>query len=227
MNLKDYELKIKQDSDWAPGWEAIEIEFNKAYTSKPIHLVSNLHSSLGGNDFLYGTSIYTKDNYNHMLSFGMTELFADSDLLGQEESGYGYELTVKWSCDKDQTVYQSLLNYILHHFARYTYLNNAPLGDGQSIICDIETKLQELGMSESSNIKAFTIVKDTTVNTIQTPHGTVQFLQLVGLTDEELDMVREEHWVSMLIASKLREKDTNLLFDLNRESYNWETLSKE
>lgn len=50
----------------------------------------------GGNNYLDGYSVYDSPRgYKHLVTFGMTELYADEEKLGGEWNGWGYEMTIK------------------------------------------------------------------------------------------------------------------------------------
>ncbi|MFI3329608.1 MAG: suppressor of fused domain protein [bacterium] len=217
MNLKEFKLKVEQEDDWAPGWEAIENAFSKKYDKEPLHYVCTLHASMGGNDFLNGTSIYQNESQEHLVTFGMSELFVDEECFGDEYSGWGYEMTAKWSSDKDQSVYRPFFNHLVHHFARYTFTQSADFSDGHVVICNVANHLNNLGIKAESNIAAFVSVYDTEIETLNTCYGEVMMLQLIGLTHEELELVREDMFNAYLITEKIRKDNPLLLNDLLRK----------
>ena len=55
---------------------------------------------------------------------------------------------------------------------------------------------------QKSNITGFITISDTSVNTIDTPNGRVEFLELIGMTDAELKTLSNKASV-MDIYSKL------------------------
>ena len=50
----------------------------------------------GGDCYLDGYSIYdSPKGYKHIVTFGMTELYADEESFGGEWNKWGYEMTIK------------------------------------------------------------------------------------------------------------------------------------
>ncbi len=215
MDEIQFKNALKEDDTFSLSWECIVKQFNKLYSTSN-HYPCMLHASIGGNDYLQGTTIYKNDQQEHLVTFGMTNLYPDESDIGDKFSGFGYEMTAKWknnNCDSDKIIY----NFIAHHFARYTYTQNAKLFDGHTVICDVQAKLDQLGIKEKSNIKAFVVVNDTEVKTINTLCGEIQFLQLIGITEEELNLVREDFFYGYLIATEIKKDNPLLLNVLYRE----------
>ena len=67
--------------------------------------------------------------------------------------------------------------------------------------------------NQKSNLTGFITIKDTTVETIKTPNGTVEFVELIGMTDAELKTLSTVESV-MEIYKKLGSDIT----DYHRES---------
>ena len=78
-------------------------------------------------------------------------------------------------------------------------------GDGSSLH-------PELG----SAITGLAIVSDTTVAPIETVHGKVAFLQLVGLTQPELNAVTRDPDALTGILERMRAEDPELVLDMRR-----------
>lgn len=78
-------------------------------------------------------------------------------------------------------------------------------GDGSSLH-------PELG----SAITGLAIVSDTTVAPIETVHGRVAFLQLVGLTQPELDAITRDPDTLTGILERMRAEDPELVLDMRR-----------
>lgn len=66
---------------------------------------------------------------------------------------------------------------------------------------------------QKSNITGFICVPDTSVNTIETPNGKVEFLEFIGMTDAELKTLNTSQSVKDIYA-RLGSDIT----DYNRES---------
>ena len=171
--------------DEAPGWDAIEKEFLRVYPGQtnPKHYGTLIKWIFGGNDPLDGISIYDGGDYWHFVSFGLTELY-DKQSPHKEISGFGYELTFKLKKDRYENEEGELKNMcgILQTIARLV-INGEDFCPDEFIYTG-----QTAGMDagQKSNITGFITIADPTVNSIDTPNGKVEFLELIGMTDAEL-----------------------------------------
>ena len=79
------------EEDDAPGWDAIEGALGKIYDpASERHYPSQLHASLGGDDYLDGVSIFDSVEgvpHRHLVSFGMSKLYYDPQSAQEEFSG--------------------------------------------------------------------------------------------------------------------------------------------
>ena len=79
MTTQEYEAKFSEDD--APGWDAIARALENIYDpANERHYSSQLHASLGGEDYLAGVSIFDSikgATHRHVVSFGMSELYYD------------------------------------------------------------------------------------------------------------------------------------------------------
>lgn len=186
--LEEYKLEMAIAEDWAPGWDAISGQFEKLYPGiDPPHYGTLITSraSLGGDCYLDGYSIYPSPNgYQHIVTFGMTALYADPEAFGKEFSKWGYEMTMKLKADKPEDCVWAL--DMLSNLARYTYTSERWFepyqyvgGDGSSINRD----------RPEAKISSLLIVPDTEIQGLDTAHGRVDFLQMVGITAHELETI--------------------------------------
>ena len=170
----------------APGWQAIEAEFLRVYPgqSKPKHYGTLIKWVLGGNDPLDGISIYDGGDYWHFVSFGLTELYEKS-AESKEYSGYGYELTFKLKKEDYENEEAELKNIcgILQTVARLVFNNGEIFCPDEFIYTGQTTGMDAF---QKSNITGFIMIQDPTVQSIDTPNGKVDFLELIGMTDAEL-----------------------------------------
>lgn len=187
-SLADYRQKMT-DENWVPGWDAISDQFAKLYPGvNPPHYGTTITSRarLGGDCYLDGYSLYPSLNgYQHIVTYGMTALYADPEAFGQEYSGWGYEMTLKLKAHENPEDCKWALD-MLSNLARYTCTSKRWFkpyqyvgGNGASINRDKPTL----------KITALLIVPDTEMQGLDTVHGRVDFLQLVGLTTRELDVI--------------------------------------
>lgn len=214
MNLEEYKKHTSEQEDWAPGWEAIDEVFEKLYLNqKPSHYGTDLHARaiFGGDQYLDGYSIYQSSNgYKHILTYGMTELYANEEAFGGEWSCWGYEMTIKLKEDSNEECMWAI--DLLSNLARYTYTQKRffePMqfisGNGTSIHIGVE-----------SDITALFVVHDTEAKGINTIHGKVDFIQLVGITQRELEVLKEDHTQAKNLIENMKKDNPYLITDMKR-----------
>ena len=101
---------------------------------------------------------------------------------------------------------------LLAQLARYTFQTGNFFEPGAYIPGDGSSLHPELG----SAITGLAIVSDTTVAPIETVHGRVAFLQLVGLTQLELDAVTRDPDTLTGILERMRAENPELVLDMRR-----------
>lgn len=208
MQLKDYKLKFVAD-DAAPGWDAIDNALQKHYPNQsPLHWGTKLNCELGGNMPLDGISAYKKsvgdNDHLHFCSYGLTSLYYDEDAVGGDYSQFGFELTFrlatahthsgksdcdpKWVC----SLMQSLARYVFRSgkwFSEYQWLpTNGPI----LVKADGGAATDKVGL---------VFVKDIDLEPMDTPHGKVEFIQMFGITQKEIELLKRgdvscQEWVA-------------------------------
>ena len=183
MTREEYAKRMKKHPDWSPGRDAIEAAFAKRYPkTEPVCFESELHdrAAFGGDEYLDGFAVYdTGKGYQHIVTYGMSELYPSMAAFGAEYSKWGYEMTMKVRESYAETGTWAL--DLLAQLARYTYQTGNYFEPGAYIPGDGSSLHPEL----DSAITGLAIVSDTTVAPIETVHGKVAFLQLVGLTQPD------------------------------------------
>lgn len=186
LKKKEKKEEEKEEEVITAGWDAITEEFERVYPgqTKPKHYGTIIKWIMGGKDPLDGISIYDGGDYWHFVSYGLTEIY-DKETDDKETSGYGYELTLKlkkYNFEDEEAELKNICG-ILQMIARLTFTKGEiflPLEylyTGQTAGIDAKQK---------SNLTGFITVKDPTVNSIDTPNGHVDFVELIGMTDAEL-----------------------------------------
>ena len=99
MTREEYAKRMKKHPDWAPGRDAIEAAFARRYPkTEPVCFESELHdrAAFGGDEYLDGFAVYdTGKGYQHIVTYGMSELYPSMAAFGTEYSKWGYEMTMK------------------------------------------------------------------------------------------------------------------------------------
>ena len=168
------------------GWDAIEKEFLRGYPGQenPKHYGTIIKWIMGGKDPLDGISVYDGGDYWHFVSFGQTEIY-DKESDNKEISGYGYELTFKLKkagLEDEEAEIRNVCG-ILQMVARLTFTKGEIFAPDEFLYTG---QTQGIDAYQKSDLTGFICIKDPTVETIDTPNGRVEFLELVGMTDAEL-----------------------------------------
>ena len=168
------------------GWDAITATFEEIYPgqTEPKHYAALIKWRFGGNDPLDGISIYDGGDYWHFVTYGLSEIY-EKETDNENVSGYGMEFTLKLKKGdyEDEEAEIKCICGILQAIARMTFQNGEIfrqyeyLYTGQKDGIDVEMK---------SNITGFITILDPDADVIGTPNGRVEFVELIGATDEEL-----------------------------------------
>src|SRR5215475_11772336 len=220
MTKAEYAAQSAAQDDWAPGWLAIDASFESVYPGvTPPHLGSPISARaiFGGEEHLDGISLFpSPDGYQHLLTYGMSKLYADEEAYGGDFSGWGYEMTMKVLATSPDDCWWAVNS--LRNLARYTYTSKRWLepyqfisGQGRPLRADGETVLT-----------SYVTALDTEVAGIDTVHGRVDFIQLVGITQAELDWVAGDspdgapERARELVERITLDGNSNLVTDLER-----------
>ena len=215
MTKEEFLKRIEEDEEYSPGWQAIDDAFEELYPGQePNHFATDVHARamFGGDDYLDGYSIYTSPKgYKHIVTYGMTVLYADEDAFGGEYNGWGYEMTIKlketdinncmWAID------------MLSNLARYTYKSERYFEAEQFV----KGNGSSLHIGTDSMITALLMVNDTEAKPQMSVYGKTEFIQLVGITESELTAITEDRSkVKMLIEAMKADGNEDLVTDMTR-----------
>lgn len=188
MTQKEY--KNLFDEDDAVGWLEIDKVVEGIYgDQKPRHYAPPLHYMVGGEDPLDGVSIYDsqKDMFHrHLVSYGMSELYYNEEAAGGEFSKWGFEFTFRLKpFDEDGDDPTWVVN-LMNNLARYVIKSGKWFEEYHVIPANGPIRLNS---TAEINIVGVAFVSDPELGKIQTPHGEVSFLQMVGLTANEMNRI--------------------------------------
>ncbi len=177
--------------DVAPGVAAIATRLAQFYGFQEQHAHWSSDDSLrqGGKDPLEGVSAFASDDHWHYISYGLSELYEDDRALfppRQGESGFGFELTFRLKKVGDETQAPPWPVGMLQRLARYVFRSGNVFRPGDHM--DLNGPIG--GLSETKLTGAL-FTPDTALKPLDTRYGAVNFLQVVGVTDDELEAVKD------------------------------------
>ncbi|MCW3466287.1 suppressor of fused domain protein [Chitinophaga nivalis] len=220
MDLATYQSLYK-DNDATPGWTAIDEQLQKIYgTTEPlVHWATAHKYMLGGPDPLDGVSVYAATAGDvphwHFVTYGFTSLYYDEESIETPFSGSGFELTFRlkpragWTVDADSTWVVGLLQNI----ARYIFSSNKWFEPFHWMPANGPIKLED-----DTLVHGLIFIEDPEMPLINTPHGTVQFLQMVGITAHETELIKEKKVTAAEVVARLQQTSPYLLCDLDRKT---------
>lgn len=188
MTQKEY--KNLFDEDDAVGWLEIDKVVEGIYgDQKPRHYAPPVHYMVGGEDPLDGVSIYDsqKDMFHrHLVSYGMSELYYNEEAAGGEFSKWGFEFTFRLKPFAEDGDDPTWVVNLMNNLARYVIKSGKWFEEYHVIPANCPIRLNS---TAEINIVGVAFVSDPELGKIQTPHGEVSFLQMVGLTANEMNRI--------------------------------------
>jgi hypothetical protein len=198
----------------APGWDAIDARLAELYPDlEPKHYGTLHRFALGGPDPLDGMSFYPRATpipHWHIVGYGMSELYA-KETDNSEESGWGFELTfrvARHDGDDEPPIWAANL---LQNLARYVFSSGNWFSPGDHMNTN-----GPIRQDYPTDVTALAFVEDPELGTIATPHGRLQFLQVVGLTEAEYVAARQ--WDTRGVLGLLADRQPLLVTDPDRQS---------
>lgn len=203
----------KEEEPEAPGWDAIDASLERIHGDQvPRHRAAQIPYSLGGSDPLQGVSVYLvpgPPRHWHYVTYGFTELFV-KETKNPKVSGYGFELTFRLVSDTEET--PSWPCELLQDLARYVFRTGQTFSAG-----DHAYQGGELAKVEATELCAFAVVQDPQLDPTSSSLGSFSFLQLVGLTQDEYELVQTRDTLSFL--DLVRQQNPLLVTDFKRISW--------
>jgi len=206
---------VEAEDDSAPGWDAIDAALARAYGGRPpdFHYGTAAPMRLGGDDPLDGISVYRVAGDNgghwHYVTYGLSELY-EKETDEADLSGFGFELTLRVARG-DETEPPSWAIDFLQNLARYVF-------DTGNVL-DVNHQFNTNGpiaLGEDTRMQAVVVARDPSLPQLTTPFGRVDFLQLVGVTGDEYELLKD--WGTEQLLAALAERDPLLVTDLRRPS---------
>ncbi|MFH6994514.1 suppressor of fused domain protein [Flavobacterium sp. FlaQc-48] len=214
MTLDEYKKEFSEDD--AVGWLAIDKQLDELYPNQePKHFAPPIPYMLGGEDPLDGISIYEskkQTDHFHFVTYGFSELYYDEEKLENEFSKWGFELTFRLKPFQDDSETPGWPIALLQNIAKYVFSSGNWFEEFHYMPANGPIRLET-----ETEITALLFVNDPELEKIQTPHGEVSFLQIVGITSAEYDHLKENPETAEALYHKLKENNPLLITDLTRK----------
>jgi hypothetical protein len=197
----------------ALGWGAIDGALAKIYGEgePPYHFAPLISAALGGPDPLQGISVYERATpvpHWHYVTYGFSELY-EKESEDLEYSGFGFELTFRLALLEEQPPRWPL--DFLNNLARYVFRTGNCFNAGHYLHCN-----GPIALGTATDIRAILFAPEPELGEIDTPNGRLEFLQVVGITADELLQVKK--WNAHSFLRVLGEQLPLLITDLDRHS---------
>ena len=215
MGLFDKFKKSDKNNDVnVNGWDAITNLCDKIYPNQenPKHYGTLISWKLGGNDPLKGISIYDSGDYWHFITYGLSELYEKESAI-KDVSGYGMELTFKLKKDNYENEENEIkcICGILQSIARITFTKGEVFNSYEYLYTG---QTEGIDYNRKSNITGFITVPDDKFHEINTQNGKVNFVEFIGVTDNELKAIQKKR----ITVNELYKKIGSYLTSYNRNS---------
>jgi hypothetical protein len=199
--------------DKAPGWDAIDDALRRIYgDAEPAHYGTMIKWRLGGPDPLDGLSAFRSERgwpHWHIVSYGLSELYA-KELDDPTFSGYGFELTIRVRRGPDESAPPGWALNLLQDLARYVFDSGNVFEPGHNM--DFNGPMGR----DDSQITAALFAVDPELPTMDTKNGKVGFVQIVGVTNDELQAATG--WKANRFLEVLGESVPFWITDVGRKS---------
>src|SRR5437667_11185190 len=177
--------------DEGSGWAAIDAALQKLYPGvEPNHRAPTPGVHFGGG--VQGISAYRTPDHWHLVTYGLTELWAKEPGSDPDVSGWGYEMTFRLAASRDEQRAPEWPFNLLVTLAKDTQNNRKPFWVGDRI--DFGGPID----GGTSRLTALAVAIDPELPLLHTPNGQVVFLQFVGITAEQLAEMKQISTASAL-----------------------------
>lgn len=205
------QITLRQDAD---GRAAIATAMAQiyGYEVQPIHWGTHRPMDQGGEDPLEGVSCFAAGDHWHYVTYGLTQLGDQGGKFPAQPgaSGFGFELTFRLQREEPQPPVWPV--ELLQRLARYVFRSSNPLRPGDHMALN-----GPLAGSPRTELEAVVFTLDPQLPPIVTRYGEVRFVQVVGISADELDAVKD--WRCEGFLELVARYDPLMTTDLRRPSY--------
>lgn len=200
--------------DIAVGWDAIEAQMKSLYgEQEPKHYGTLISYRLGGKDPLDGLSAYKATHpvpHWHIVTFGFSELYA-KESENVDYSGYGFELTFRVAREEDEEEPPMWALNLLQNMGRYVFNSGNIFSAGDYLDAN-----GPICLGEDTLLTALAFTEDPELPAIHTNNGRVEFLQMIGISEDELEAMKT--WSTRGLLEAGQSVIPGYVTDLSRDS---------
>ncbi|WP_235000366.1 suppressor of fused domain protein [Virgibacillus dakarensis] len=147
----------------------------------------------------------------HFVTYGFLELY-EKETEDTETSGFGFELTFRLAKVDHETEPPAWALNLLQNLARYIFgsgniFKNGDYMDANDPIC----------LESNTELTALAFTNDPELPSIDTPNGKVAFIQIVGITADELEAM--QIWNTLGALRICKNYMPYYITDLSRKSF--------
>ncbi|SDO94075.1 Suppressor of fused protein (SUFU) [Nakamurella panacisegetis] len=183
----------------APGWDAIDATLTAVYGStQPTHVAYD--PPMGRSDNLQGCSAYPVDGHWHYVTYGLSELYEPAPDADPAVSGWGFELTLRVPAGPTEVAPEWPF-VIINEIAKSVNagrIQGLAAGGRVDFRAPI-TGFPNLADAPDTGLTAYALTLDPRLGEILTPNGRVSFLQLVGVTAAEKELMLASSTAEVLV----------------------------
>lgn len=219
LDTNAYKRRFAPDS--SPGWEAIDkhLVARLGRAEPDFHFGTTQRFALGGQDPLDGISVYIRRDPSHLhyVSYGLSNLYYDEDAAGGEFSGWGFELTFRLALESSKmpTKAEAVPLWpmgLMQNLARYVFNSKKWFEHGHYI--DAKGPIKAGSATDKT---AILFLSDPELPTAETPHGSLDFLQIVGIDADELSGLQSQTLSVESLIDKVTASQSLLITSLAKD----------
>jgi hypothetical protein len=216
MTKEEYAKRFTEEE--AVGWFFLDQKLETIYgKTEPRHYAAEVPYIIGGEDPLDGVSVFdseAQETHYHFITYGMSELYYDEELAGGDFSKWGFEFTFRLKPFSEDEGEPFWAIEVLNNLARYVFETENWFEENHFVPIN-----EPIRLGTDTEIVGLIFVQDPELGKIDTPHGAVTFLQIVGITAKELAVLMENPTTEAVeaLADTLRKDNPLLITDLDRK----------
>ena len=183
----------------AIGWRSLVdyLELELGYA----HYLQRDNSDPTRAEAIYGYRCFHEQPHWLLVGLATSELF-DKVSDEPEQSGWGYELTLRYASDADEPPQEAI--DILNAVVEYVAVYQAPLAANHTL--DLEGLLEE---TPAEGLGFLSLRRDPMFGQVLTPNGEVDFLQIVVATEAEMAAMFD--WNNREMMELMKQSTSDLL----------------